>query len=59
MVDGVTAEDEKVAPIYKVDEICELLRASDTSIVKEIAGFPQAPPQQEPIVKKLFWLCFV
>uniref|UniRef100_A0A0D9UYQ3 VHS domain-containing protein n=1 Tax=Leersia perrieri TaxID=77586 RepID=A0A0D9UYQ3_9ORYZ len=39
MVDGVTADDDKVAPVYKLEEICELLRASDASIVKEVADF--------------------
>jgi hypothetical protein len=39
MVDGVTADDDKVAPVYRLEEICELLRASDASIVKEVADF--------------------
>jgi hypothetical protein len=53
MVDGVTAEDDKVAPVYKLEEICELLRASDASIVKEIAEFVlKRLDNKSPLVKQ-------
>jgi ribonuclease Z len=39
MVDGVTADDDGVAPIYKLMEICEVLRASDAGVVREVADF--------------------
>jgi len=53
MVDGVTAEDDKVAPVYKLEEICELLRASDASIIKEIAEFVlKRLDSKSPVVKQ-------
>jgi hypothetical protein len=36
MVDGVTAEVDKVTAVYELEEICDLLGASDAIIVKEI-----------------------
>ncbi|CAO2175218.1 unnamed protein product [Urochloa humidicola] len=53
MVDGVTADDDKVAPVYKLEEICELLRASDASIVKEVAEFVlKRLDNKSPLVKQ-------
>ncbi|XP_051223935.1 protein MODIFIED TRANSPORT TO THE VACUOLE 1 isoform X1 [Lolium perenne] len=53
MVDGVTAEDDKVAPVYKLEEICELLRASDAGIVRELADFVlKRLDNKSPIVKQ-------
>ncbi|KAK3159638.1 hypothetical protein QOZ80_1BG0049210 [Eleusine coracana subsp. coracana] len=53
MVDGVTADDDKVAPVYKLEEICELLRASDASIVKEVADFIlKRLDHKSPLVKQ-------
>lgn len=53
MVDGVTADDDKVAPVYKLEEICELLRASDASIVKEVADFVlKRLDNKSPVVKQ-------
>jgi hypothetical protein len=53
MVDGVTADDDKVAPVYKLEEICELLRASDASIVKEVADFVlKRLDNKSPLVKQ-------
>lgn len=53
MVDGVTADDDKVAPVYKLEEICELLRASDASVVKEVADFVlKRLDNKSPVVKQ-------
>jgi hypothetical protein len=53
MVDSVTADDDKVAPVYKLDEICELLGASDASIVKEVADFIlKRLDHKSPLVKQ-------
>ncbi|XP_006643955.1 protein MODIFIED TRANSPORT TO THE VACUOLE 1 [Oryza brachyantha] len=53
MVDGVTADDDKVAPVYKLEEICELLRASDAGIVKEVADFVlKRLDNKSPVVKQ-------
>ncbi|CAN4106413.1 unnamed protein product [Withania somnifera] len=39
MIDGATSDEEKVTPVYKLEEICELLRSSHSSIVKEVSEF--------------------
>ncbi|XP_065866174.1 protein MODIFIED TRANSPORT TO THE VACUOLE 1 [Euphorbia lathyris] len=39
MIDGVTSDEDKVTPVYKLEEVCELLRSSHISIVKEVSGF--------------------
>ena len=39
MIDGATWDEDKVTPVYKLEEICELLRSSHVSIVKEVSGF--------------------
>jgi ribonuclease Z len=39
MVEFVTAEDDKVAPVRNLEEICKLMRVTDTSIIKEITDF--------------------
>ncbi|XP_020590292.1 VHS domain-containing protein At3g16270 [Phalaenopsis equestris] len=53
MIDGVTADEEKVAPVYKVEEICELLRTSHPSIVKEVSEFIlKRLDHKSPVVKQ-------
>ena len=39
LVDSVTLDDDKVAPIYKLDEVCELLNASSSDVVREIVQY--------------------
>ncbi|KAL9460564.1 hypothetical protein AB3S75_003712 [Citrus x aurantiifolia] len=39
MIDGATSDEDKVTPVYKLEEICELLRSSHVSIVKEVSDF--------------------
>ncbi|RVW69479.1 VHS domain-containing protein [Vitis vinifera] len=39
MIDGATSDEDKVTPVYKLEEICELLRSSHVSIVKEVSEF--------------------
>ncbi|XP_057770053.1 protein MODIFIED TRANSPORT TO THE VACUOLE 1-like isoform X2 [Salvia miltiorrhiza] len=39
MVDGATSDEDKVTPVYKLEEICDLLRSSHPSIVKEVSEF--------------------
>ncbi|XP_072978436.1 protein MODIFIED TRANSPORT TO THE VACUOLE 1 [Typha angustifolia] len=39
MIDGVTVDEDKIAPVYKLEEICELLRTSPASIVKEVSDY--------------------
>ncbi|XP_077209956.1 protein MODIFIED TRANSPORT TO THE VACUOLE 1-like [Tasmannia lanceolata] len=53
MIDGVTSDEDKVAPVYKLEEICELLRNSHISIVKEVSEFIlKRVDHNSPIVKQ-------
>ncbi|KAL2539434.1 VHS domain-containing protein [Abeliophyllum distichum] len=53
MVDGATLDEDKVTPVYKLEEICELLRSSHVSIVKEVSEFILKRLQHKsPIVKQ-------
>ncbi|XP_068655010.1 protein MODIFIED TRANSPORT TO THE VACUOLE 1-like [Aristolochia californica] len=53
MIDGVTLDEDKVAPVYKLEEICELLRTSHVSIVKEVSEFIlKRLDHKSPIVKQ-------
>lgn len=53
MVDAATSDEDKVAPVYKLEEICELLRSSHVSIVKEVSEFIlKRLEHKSPIVKQ-------
>ncbi|XP_004237556.2 protein MODIFIED TRANSPORT TO THE VACUOLE 1 [Solanum lycopersicum] len=53
MIDGATSDEDKVTPVYKLEEICELLRSSHSSIVKEVSEFILKRLQHKsPIVKQ-------
>ncbi|KAJ7963044.1 VHS domain-containing protein [Quillaja saponaria] len=53
MIDGATSDEDKVTPVYKLEEICELLRSSHVSIVKEVSGFIlKRLEHKSPIVKQ-------
>ncbi|KAK4354191.1 hypothetical protein RND71_026385 [Anisodus tanguticus] len=53
MIDGATSDEEKVTPVYKLEEIFELLRSSHSTIVKEISDFILKRLQHKsPIVKQ-------
>ncbi|KAK1393111.1 protein MODIFIED TRANSPORT TO THE VACUOLE 1 [Heracleum sosnowskyi] len=53
MIDGVTCDEDKVAPVYKLDEICELLRSSHVGIIKELSDFLfKRLDHKSPIVKQ-------
>ncbi|CAN8269241.1 unnamed protein product [Cochlearia groenlandica] len=53
MVDAVTSDEDKVAPVYKLEEICDLLRSSHVSIVKEFSEFVlKRLDNKSPIVKQ-------
>ncbi|KAJ8641058.1 hypothetical protein MRB53_017752 [Persea americana] len=53
MIDAVTADEDKVAPVYKLEEICQLLRSSHVSIVKEMSEFVfKRLDHKSPIVKQ-------
>ena len=58
-MDGATSDEDKVTPVYKLEEICELLRSSDVSIVKEVSEFIlKRLDHKSPIVKQKV-LCVV
>ncbi|KAF5768106.1 putative VHS domain, ENTH domain, AP-4 complex accessory subunit Tepsin [Helianthus annuus] len=53
MIDAATSDEDKVTPVYKLEEICELLRSSHVSVVKEICEFVFKRLQHKsPIVKQ-------
>ncbi|KAL4578513.1 hypothetical protein LXL04_014637 [Taraxacum kok-saghyz] len=53
LIDAATSDEDKVAPVYKLEEICELLRSSHVSIVKEVSEFIFKRLQHKsPIVKQ-------
>ncbi|CAI9777534.1 unnamed protein product [Fraxinus pennsylvanica] len=53
MIDGATSDEDKVTPVYKLEEICELLRSSHVSIVKEVSEFILKRLQHKsPVVKQ-------
>lgn len=60
MIDGATSDEDKVTPVYKLEEICELLRSSHASIVKEVSEFILKRLQHKsPVVKqKVFVFSF-
>ncbi|XWS16309.1 hypothetical protein CRYUN_Cryun34aG0074000 [Craigia yunnanensis] len=52
-IDGATSDEDKVTPVYKLEEICELLRSSHVSIVKEVSEFIlKRLDHKSPIVKQ-------
>ncbi|KAK7271932.1 hypothetical protein RJT34_28210 [Clitoria ternatea] len=52
LIDSATSDEDKVTPVYKLDEICELLRSSHPSIVKELSEFIlKRLDHKSPIVK--------
>nr|KYP54167.1 VHS domain-containing protein At3g16270 family [Cajanus cajan] len=48
-----TSDEDKITPVYKLEEICELLRTSHVSIVKEVSEFVlKRLEHKSPIVKQ-------
>ncbi|KAJ8501063.1 hypothetical protein OPV22_011615 [Ensete ventricosum] len=53
MVDGITSDEDKVAPVYKLEEVCELLRVSPAGIVKEVSDYIlKRLDHKSPVVKQ-------
>lgn len=53
MIDAATSDEDKVTPVYKLEEICELLRSSSSGIVKEVSEFVlKRLDHKSPIVKQ-------
>ncbi|KAI3416929.1 uncharacterized protein J3R85_014915 [Psidium guajava] len=53
LIDAATSDEDKVTPVYKLEEICELLRSSHASIVKEVSEFIlKRLDHKSPVVKQ-------
>ncbi|XP_042499021.1 protein MODIFIED TRANSPORT TO THE VACUOLE 1-like isoform X2 [Macadamia integrifolia] len=53
MIDAATSDEDKVTSVYKLEEVCELLRSSHVSIVKEVSEFIlKRLDHKNPIVKQ-------
>lgn len=53
LIDSATTDEDKVTPVYKLEEISELLRSSHVTIVKEISDFVlKRLEHKSPIVKQ-------
>lgn len=60
MIDGATWEGEKVTPVYKLEEICELLSSSHVSVVKEVSEFTlNVCRTNPPSSNRRFWFFWV
>jgi ribonuclease Z len=60
MVDGITTDDDRVAPVYKLEEICELLLTSDVGVVREVADFVlKRLDSKSPLIKQKVCACAV
>ncbi|XP_027344417.1 protein MODIFIED TRANSPORT TO THE VACUOLE 1 [Abrus precatorius] len=52
LIDSATSDEDKVTPVYKLEEICQLLRSSHPTIVKELSDFIlKRLDHSSPIVK--------
>ncbi|KAK8546879.1 hypothetical protein V6N13_093918 [Hibiscus sabdariffa] len=53
MIDAATSDEDSITPVYKLDEIGELLRSSDVSIAKDVSEFIlKRLDHTSPIVKQ-------
>ncbi|KAJ7538892.1 hypothetical protein O6H91_11G067900 [Diphasiastrum complanatum] len=53
LIDSATLDEDKVTPVYRLDEICDLLIASPADIVKEVVEFIfKRLEHKSPIVKQ-------
>lgn len=58
LIDGVTSDNDSIAPVYKLEEICTLMRTSTLDIVRELLDrILKRLDHKSPIVKqKVFGL---
>lgn len=53
LVDGVTSDSETVAPVYKLEELCTLMRTSSLDIVRELLDrILKRLDHRSPVVKQ-------
>lgn len=53
LIDGATSDNDSVAPVYKLEEICTLMRTSSLDIVRELVErILKRMDHKSPIVKQ-------
>jgi hypothetical protein len=53
LVDGVTSDSETIAPVYKLEELCTLMRTSSLDIVREFLNrILKRLDHRSPVVKQ-------
>ncbi|EFJ17215.1 hypothetical protein SELMODRAFT_114993, partial [Selaginella moellendorffii] len=53
LIDGVTTDDDKVAPVYKLDEISSVLRSAPHDVVHEMVEYVfKRLEHKSPLVKQ-------
>lgn len=53
LIDGVTSDNDSIAPVYKLEEICTLMRTSSLDIVRELLDrILKRLDHKSPIVKQ-------
>ena len=53
LVDGVTSDSETIAPVYKLEELCTLMRTSSLDIVRELLDrILKRLDHRSPVVKQ-------
>lgn len=53
LIDGVTSDEDKVAPVYRLEEICQVLRSSTLDTVREMLEHTlRRLEHKNPIVKQ-------
>jgi hypothetical protein len=53
LVDGVTSDSETIAPVYKLEELCTLMRTSSLYIVRELLDrILKRLDHRSPVVKQ-------
>jgi hypothetical protein len=53
LIDAVTSDENKIAPVYKLEEICQVLRSSTLDVVREMLDHTMKRLEHKnPIVKQ-------
>jgi hypothetical protein len=53
LVDGVTSDTDSIAPVYKLEELCTLIRTSSLDIVRELLDrILKRLDHRSPVVKQ-------
>lgn len=53
LIDGVTSDEDKIAPVYRLEEICQVMRSSPGDVVREMVEHTMRRLEHKnPIVKQ-------